>query len=263
MGTRMGKPVAAAAAVACALLAGCVGQPSGGQSETASTSGAATQTATASQSATATSSPSSATPAPDTDETGAPQTGDRVISSAVRQDWGVPATGSPWSIAHEVHPPIAQPPEPALPYLYSIGVGAHPTGESLPYDQISFRFKGAFPGYAVEYVPALVQDGSGATIPMPGTAAVLRVRFNPAQAHTEDGTASTIVSAPAPAVGYPAIASYAGAGDFEGYVTYGVGVGRAGAAGQSQVRVVEVEKVEQGQHLYVVAVQVDRTPWTG
>ncbi|WP_222703653.1 hypothetical protein [Sinomonas sp. R1AF57] len=263
MGTRMAKPVAAAAAVACVLLAGCVGQPSGGQSGTASTSGAATQTATASQSATATSSPSSATPSPDTDETAPPQNGDRVISSVVRQDWGVPETGSPWSIAHEVHPPIAQPPEPGLPYLYSIGVGAHPTGESRPYDQISFRFKGAFPGYTVEYVPALVQDGSGATIPMPGTAAVLRVRFNPAQAHTEDGTASTIVSAPPGAVGYPAIASYAGAGDFEGYVTYGVGVGRAGAAGQSQVRVIEVEKIEQGQHLYVVAVQVDRTPWTG
>ncbi len=265
----MAKPVAAAAAVACALLAGCVGQPSGGPAGTGPTgtgpAGTAAASGTATQTASATSAPSSATPAPDTDETAPPQNGDRVISSVLRQDWGVPATGSPWSIAHEVHPPIAQPPEPALPYLYSIGVGAHPTGESRPYDQISFRFKGAFPGYTVEYVPALVQDGSGATIPLPGTAAVLRVRFNPAQAHTDDGTASTIVSAPPAAVGYPAIASYAGAGDFEGYVTYGVGVGvgRAGAAGQSQVRVVEVEKVEQGQHLYVVAVQVDRTPWTG
>ena len=142
-------------------------------------------------------------------------------------------------------------------------MGAHPTGEGRPYDQISFRFKGAFPGYELEYVPQLTQDGSGATIPMADASGILRIRFNPAQAHTEDGTASTIVSAPPPTVGYPAIGGYADAGDFEGYVTYGVGVGRAGGPAQTQVRVIEVEKIEQGQHLFVVAVQVDRTQWSG
>ena len=249
--------VAGAAAV---LLSGCVGQPSA--TPTATATATATTTATAPATPTATASPSAPTPGPDTDQTAPPQSGDRVISAALRHDWGVPATGSPWSIPHQVRPPIAQPPEPGLPYLYTIGVGAHPTGETRPYDQISFRFKGAFPGYEIEYVPELTQDGSGATIPLPGTAAVLRIRFTPAQAHTEDG-ASSVVSAPDGAVGFTAITSYADAGDYEGYVTYGVGIGRAGSTAQSQIRVIEVEKIEQGQHLFVVAVQVDQTPWRG
>ncbi|GAB4100345.1 AMIN-like domain-containing (lipo)protein [Sinomonas halotolerans] len=243
------------AGTAAVLLSGCVGQPSPAPTATVTT------TVTATVTATATSSPSAPTPPADTSGTASPRPGDRVISSALKHDWGIPAPGSPWRIAHELRPPIAQPPEPPLPYLYTIGVGAHPSGEARPYDQMSFRFKGAFPGYELEYVPQLIQDGSGATIPMPGTAAVLRIRFNPAQAHTEDGTASTIVSAPDPAVGYTAITRYASAGDFEGYLTYGVGVGRAGSSARSQVRVIEVEKIEQGQHLFVVAVQVDQTPW--
>ena len=96
---------------------------------------------------------------------------------------------------------------------------------------------------------------------MPGTDAILRVVFRQAQAHLEDGT-SSIVSAPPEVIGYPAITRYASAGDFEGYLSYGIGVGRpADTNPQTRVRVYEVEKIELGEHLYVVAIQVDTTPW--
>jgi len=130
-----------------------------------------------------------------------------------------------------------------------------------PYDQLSFRFSGGLPGYDIEYVPRLIADGSGANIPLPGTQAILRVVFRQAQAHLENGT-SSVTLAPAPVIGHAALARYAAAGDFEGYVSYGLGVGRpADTNPQTRVRVYEVEKIEQGRHLYVVAIQLDATPW--
>jgi hypothetical protein len=97
---------------------------------------------------------------------------------------------------------------------------------------------------------------------MPGTGSILKVTFRGAQAHTADGTASTVTSAPAPAIGYKALTSYAPAGDFEGVLTYGIGVGRPmNPVPETKVRVYEVEKIEQGQHLYVVAIQLDATAW--
>lgn len=101
--------------------------------------------------------------------------------------------------------------------MYTIASGAHPVATS-PYDQLSFRFTGAFPSYDIEYVPALVQDGSGATIPMPGVSSILRVVFHTAQAHDESGS-STIVSQPPAVIGYRGITRFAPAGDFEGYVS--------------------------------------------
>jgi hypothetical protein len=34
-----------------------------------------------------------------------------------------------------------------------------------------------------------------------------------------------------------------------------------GAVPETKVRIYEVEKIQQGQHLYVVALQLDSTPW--
>jgi hypothetical protein len=45
-------------------------------------------------------------------------------------------------------------------------------------------------------------------------------------------------------------------------LSYGLGVGRAMATvPETKVRVYEVEKIQQGQHLYVVAIQLDSTAW--
>jgi len=157
--------------------------------------------------------------------------------------------------------PLAPPPAEPLPTLYAIGAGQHPS-DTPPYDQLSFRFNGAFPSYDISFVPELLADGSGLPVPMPGTGAIVKVVFRGAQAHTADGKASTITSSPAPSIGYRALTSYAPAGDFEGVLTYGIGVGRAGTGvPPTKVRIYEVEKIEQGRHLYVVAIQLDASSW--
>ncbi|MCB5291177.1 hypothetical protein [Arthrobacter sp. SO3] len=235
--------------------------PPGGTSQPATSSSApspspATSTAAPSASATA-----SATVPADSDETAPPQSGDKVIASTVALDWTWPGPGQPFNATHENPVPLSPPPAAPLPTLYAIGAGMHPA-DTPPYDQLSFRFQGGFPSYNVEFVPELIADASGLPVPMPGTGAILKVVFHGAQAHTEDGTASSITSAPAPSIGYPALTSYAPAGDFEGVLTYGIGVGRpTGTVPETKVRVYEVEKIEGGQHLYVVAVQLDASYW--
>ncbi|SDK67845.1 hypothetical protein [Arthrobacter sp. ok362] len=197
----------------------------------------------------------------DADETAPPQPGDKVISSTVTHNWSVPGPTPPFHTDHENPVPIAPPPAAPLPTLYAIGAGQH-ASDTPPYDQLSFRFAGGFPSYDVEMVPELVNDGSGLPIPMPGTGTILEVTFRGAQSHTADGTASTVTSAPAPAIGYQALTSYAPAGDFEGVLSYGIGVGRPmSTIPETKVRVTEVEKIDQGQHLYVVAIQLDATAW--
>ena len=240
---------------------------SGGTSPPAATSTApafATATSTAPPSAAATSTAAasaSATVPPDTDETAPPPTGVRVISSRIVLDWTWPGPGQPFKATHENPVPISPPPAPPLPALYAIGAGRHPA-ETPPYDQMSFRFLGGFPSYDIEFVPELIADASGLPVPMPGTGAILKVVFRDAQAHTADGTASTITRQPAPAIGYPALTSYAPAGDFEGVLSYGIGVGRPmDPVPETKVRVWEVEKIERGQRVYVVAVQLDATSW--
>lgn len=224
--------------------------------------GGTSQPATSPAPATTTAAPSPAATVPaDSDETAPPQAGDRVISARIALDWTWPGPGQPFKATHENPVPISPPPAAPLPTLSAIGSGRHPA-ETPPYDQLSFRFQGGFPGYDIEFVPELLADGSGMPIPLPGTGAILRVVFRGAQAHTADGTASTITSAPAPSIGYPAVTSYAPAGDFEGVLSYGIGVGRpVEAVPETKVRVYEVEKIERGQHLYVVAVQLDATSW--
>ncbi|MET4093895.1 hypothetical protein [Arthrobacter sp. UYCu712] len=197
----------------------------------------------------------------DTDETGPPQTGDKVISAKVALNWAWPGPGRAFKAVHQNPVPIAPPPAAPLPTLYAIGAGQHPA-ENPPYDQLSFRFQGGFPSYELEFVPELLADGSGLPVPLPGAGAVLQVVFRGAQAHTADGTSSTVTAAPPPAIGYQALAGYAPAGDFEGVLSYGIGVGRSMPdVPETKVRVYEVEKIDRGQHLYVVAIQLDSTQW--
>ncbi len=194
------------------------------------------------------------------DETAPPLPGDTVIASKVTHDWAWPGAAA-FRTTHENPVPIAPPPAAPLPTLYSIGAGQHPAN-TPPYDQMSFRFEGGFPGYTIEVVPELIADGSGETIPMPNTGTILAVAFRGAQAHTADGSAGSVTSAPPASVGYVALTKYAPAGDFEGVVSYGIGIGRPlEVVPETKVRVVEVEKIEQGKHLYVVALQFDRSSW--
>lgn len=85
--------------------------------------------------------------------------------------------------------------------------------------------------------------------------------FRQVQAHTDQGR-SSIQSGPTARLGLTRMTSWAQAGDFEGVLTFGIGIAWPNPHSNAQipVRVTEVEKVSSsGTHLYVVAVDVDAT----
>jgi hypothetical protein len=229
-----------------AMLTACgaqPGQPAAQPSPSASTSAAApSRAATPSQAATP-GQPSSGTPSQA-----------RVLSSRLAYPWHWPNdVAAPGRVTHA----FAVPP---VPELVQVSVGSHPgsPGER-PFDRMSFTFTTAFPGYRFEFASKLVSDPSGKVIPLDGQD-VLKIVFTPAQAHTADGTRSSVISQPAPRIGYQRMAGYAPGGDFEGVLTYGIGITRPvlHSNPQSAVRAYEVETVTaSGQHRYTVAIDID------
>ena len=192
--------------------------------------------------------PTVPTPAP-TQTTPGP--GWTVVSSRVAYAWRWPGGDGGATVSHPRVTPVL---------LTTIGVGDHPSDPGdRPYNRMSFSFTDGYPSYHFGYVAELVADGSGQTIPLEGYGA-LRIVFTPAQAHTMDGTASTIVSQPPAHLGLARMVSYARAGDFEGYLTYGIGITYPirESNPQIQVRVYEVTYVNAQQaYRYVVAFDVD------
>jgi len=197
----------------------------------------------------------SATPSPTPTITTPPPTttapsGWTVVSSRVAYQWRWPNADSQATVQHSSSDPV----------LVSIGAANHPNDPGTrPYNRMSFSFNFGYPTYSFQFVNQLVGDGSGLPIPLAGKG-VLRVVFHPARAHKLDGTASTIVSRPPANLGLSRMVAYANAGDFEGYVTYGIGITWPDSSANPQipVRVYEVTYVNpQGVHRYVVAFDVD------
>ncbi len=248
--------MALAIAVVPAMLAGCGSQPATPGAAPSSSSPSATGPSATGPSATGPAStpttPASArTPGPGA--TSAPPSV-RVVSSRVAYPWHWPndPAGQP-SVTHSY-------PVPPMPELVQISVGYHP-GEygQLPYTRMSFAFTRAFPSYRFAWASQLTGDASGKVIPLAGTD-VLRIVFDQAQAHSADGTRSTIVSQPGRPIGYPSMTDYAQASDFEGVLTYGIGYTRAVplSTPQTLVRAYEVETVTaSGQHRYIVAIDIN------
>jgi hypothetical protein len=201
-------------------------------------------------------SPPSATPAAAPSSPASTAHTDTVVAARVSYPWHWPNDVThPGSIGHTY-------PVPPVPKLIAISAGDHPgdPGEQ-PYNRLSFTFTKGFPSYQFHFVSALVSDPAGRVIPLDGNG-VLEVRFHTAQAHTASGSSSVVTQPPAH-LGYTSMAGWAQGGDFEGVLTYGIGVASAvpHANPQLPVRTVEVEKVSaQGQHLYVVAIDVAVSP---
>lgn len=122
------------------------------------------------------------------------------------------------------------------------------TGAQPGYDRVVFDFSGALPGSeSVEYVAALQADGSGAPVSVPGRA-FLKVVFSIAEAHNADGSASFPQGRRIDA-GLTTLKEVALIGDFEGYVTFGLGL-----AGKVGFRVFELANPSR------VVIDVARAP---
>lgn len=91
-------------------------------------------------------------------------------------------------------------------------------------DRVVFEFRGGLPAKRqVGYVDRLFADGSGRRVRIAGQA-LLRVRFEPAQAHTDDGSPTAAPRRVAYAL--PNVMTAVRAGDFEAVTTYGIGLAR-------------------------------------
>jgi hypothetical protein len=200
-----------------------------------------------SASPTDTSSPS-ASPSPP-----APSPSPSAVTGVVTHDFGVPVAGAAFRTEHTVVPPVAPPPAPPLPCLVEITSSQHPD-QNPPYEEFAFRFSGAFPTYEIVY-GAPTKEGTGNPVELPGTKAVLTAKFEQAQAHQDANTC--IQSEPGSPVNLPVVHSYVQAGDNEGVVTYGIGIGEGSDAddGQGSLRVVESQVEDAAGTGYVVALQ--------
>lgn len=117
--------------------------------------------------------------------------------------------------------PAASPPSasaaPATPRLVAIRAAHHPG-----FDRIVFRFAGRVPTiHRVRYVDRLIGDASGLPVRISGRA-ILRVVFDPANAHDSTGPTAPLRKA----FGLPNILTAVQAGDNEAVTTYGVGLAR-------------------------------------
>ncbi|MFS8479812.1 MAG: hypothetical protein FWJ93_12830 [Micromonosporaceae bacterium] len=179
-----------------------------------------------------------ASPAPDPTPT---PTGPTVTTFRTAYDWGVPAP-----LVQVTNPDLSQ-----LPYLVEIHAADHP-GDPPGYSRISFYFRGGFPSYEFGYVGQVEAEGTGDPIRLPGNGTV-RIRFTGARAHDDAGR-STITTAPRPDLGMPNLRGYGFAGDFEGHVTYGLGI--QVAPGSDQVLAMRVLELTRTDGIHVVAFDI-------
>ncbi len=90
------------------------------------------------------------------------------------------------------------------------------------YDRITFEFDGELgPGYRIEYIPQPQQCGSGDPATIEGTGWI-EVAFTPARAHNDKGKPT--VARKEYKFGYPVMREVERTCDFEGTLTYVIGV---------------------------------------
>jgi hypothetical protein len=151
-------------------------------------------------------------------------------SSTVRpasQATPAPSPAAPGGSTAPVATPAAPTPAPAAapsacraPGVYLTAVRA---GQHSGYDRVVFQFSGGLPAYRLAYVTSVVQDPKGTPVPLAGQA-YLRVVFRGASGWCADPPHQTY---PGPAVltpYYPTLLVISAAGDFEGYLSFGVGL---------------------------------------
>jgi hypothetical protein len=101
--------------------------------------------------------------------------------------------------------------------LYDVTAGCHPT-----FDRFVIRARYATPGYDARYVRRVVADPSGRPVSLLGTKRI-RVAFNLAAGHDNRGT-NLLAGTLTPRC--PNLLQVKKAGDFEGTVSFGLGLRR-------------------------------------
>jgi hypothetical protein len=101
--------------------------------------------------------------------------------------------------------------------IYDVRFGQHPC-----YDRMVIDLRGDAPGYRVEYVPQVTQDGSGDVVPLSGGAKLQIVALAPM--YDDDGQQTFECDLYGIVDGYRTFRDVKCAGSFEGQSTLGLGV---------------------------------------
>jgi hypothetical protein len=102
-----------------------------------------------------------------------------------------------------------------LPELESVDVGHHDT-----FDRVVFTFSSHVPGYNVSYVPAVTTDPADDPVQLQGNAFILVALHSVASAQVGAPAAPQDRQTPL----FAELLEIAGAGDFEGVVSFGLGL---------------------------------------
>ena len=137
-----------------------------------------------------------------------------------------PATSTP---APSAAPPGTATPSPAPPacsesgsYLTAIRVGAH-----AAYDRVVFEFSGGKPTYSIDRVGTVYADPKGTPVALAGQS-FLRVVFHGASAVCKASQSNTYTGPSTLTPSYPQLLVVSTAGDFEGYLSFGIGLAARG-----------------------------------
>jgi hypothetical protein len=140
-------------------------------------------------------------------------------SSTPKAPATTPSTPSPAPTTRPAPAPRACP-QPGS-YLTAIQVGEHGG-----YDLVVFQFSGGLPTYGADYARTVYQDPKGTVVPLPGQA-YLRVVFRGASATCGQPLSRTYTGPSVLTPYYPELLAVSAAGDFEKYLSFGIGLAPA------------------------------------
>jgi hypothetical protein len=101
------------------------------------------------------------------------------------------------------------------------------TGQHAGYDRVVFQFSGGLPAVTAERVKAVIADPKGTKILLPGRS-YLHVVFRGASGNCPQPAHRTWTGPSALTPGYPQLLAVKAAGDFEGYLSFGLGLAAQG-----------------------------------
>ena len=102
------------------------------------------------------------------------------------------------------------------------------TGEHSGYDRVVFQFSGTLPGYTAGRVRAVYSDPKGTPVPLAGQS-YLRVVFHGTSAVCPKPLHQTYTGPTVLTPNYPELLTVSAAGDFEGVLSFGIGLAARGS----------------------------------
>jgi hypothetical protein len=143
-----------------------------------------------------------------------------------------PSAASPAPSTATPKPTVAPTGQPSGPARVCSQAGTYltavRTGEHSGYDRVVFQFSGKLPGYTVERVQAVYSDAKGTPVPLAGQS-YLRVVFHGTSAVCPKPLYRTYTGPTVLTPYYPELLTVSAAGDFEGVLSFGIGLAAQGS----------------------------------